>query len=345
MKRSLLFIITGIIACQLLHAQPSFSEIRLRDKTLNEGITHIHQHEFELAAASFMQCLELDSTFAPAWLLQGRIFLEWGVVKDALASIDSALSYDPALGEAYFYKGYILYGRDTTGYDSRLFDQAISRGYTNPWAYYFRALTRIRDHMDELARNDLDRAIELKMDFALAYHERAGIRRRSGDIQGSSYDYQQAITYQPDFALAYNNLGSIKILMGDYQGAISDYSKALELDPGLSIALNNRGYARFFTENLEGALQDFNAAIINGAPSSTAKLNKASVLAKQGQILTALSLLDETLVEDPDDALLYLNRGLVREMTGDLDGACEDWHRAIELGAEKANEFINECDP
>ncbi|MCD4709709.1 MAG: tetratricopeptide repeat protein, partial [Bacteroidales bacterium] len=129
----------------------------------------------------------------------------------------------------------------------------------------------------------------------------------------------------------------------DYNGAIKDYSMALELNPELVIALNNRGYARYFTEDKEGALQDFNAAITNGAHLASAKLNKASMLAGQGQMVPALRLLDETLLEHPDEAVLYLNRGLVRELTGDLDGACEDWHRAIELGADEANEFINEC--
>ena len=132
--------------------------------------------------------------------------------------------------------------------------------------------------------------------------------------------------------------------MGDYSGAIEDYSMALKLNPELSIALNNRGYARYFTEDKEGALLDFNAAITSGTQMSSAKLNKASLLAEQGQMLPALQLLDLTLEENPDEGLLYLNRGLVRELTGDLVGACEDWHRAIELGIEEAREFINECD-
>jgi tetratricopeptide (TPR) repeat protein len=344
MKRILLFLIAGLITCQLLDGQLSFTEKRIRDKTLNEGISHVLQRDYELAARSFNTCIEMDSTFAAAWLRLGQLYIERGDLEEARTALQKALHHDPASGEASFYKGYVLYGRDSTGEDRRLFDLAVSKGFQNPWSYYFRALTEIRDGMDAMALDDLDRAIELQEDFALAYHERAGIKRRRGDFQGSHFDYQQAISHDPGFALAYTNRGSVKILMGDYNGAIEDYSTALELNPELIIALNNRGYARYFTEDKEGALLDFNAAITGGSQLASAKLNKASLLAKQGQLLPALALLDETLQEHPGEALLYLNRGLVRELTGDLEGACEDWHRAIELGAEQASEFINECD-
>jgi len=344
MKRILIFIAAGLITGQLVHGQPSFSEKRTRDKTLNEGITYVQQGEYDQAATCFIVCLELDSTYAPAWLLSGQLAMERGNMESASEAIEMALHYDPALGEAYFYKGYMLYATDTTGEARRLFNQAISSGFQKPWSYYFRALTEIRDGVDDLAMDDLTRAIELKEDFALAYHERAGIKRRSGDYQGAHFDYQQAIANNPAFALAYNNRGSVKILMGDYTGAIEDYSTALQIDPELVIALNNRGYARYFTEDKEGALLDFNAAITGGNQAASALLNKASLLAEQGQLVQALSLLDETLQKHPEEAMLYLNRGLVRELTGDLDGACKDWHRALALGAEGARDFINECE-
>jgi len=343
MHRLLLLVTLVFLALPTLNAQLSFSERKLRDKTYNEGVDYINQGQYELAAASFQQCTDLDSTFAPAWLQQGRIFIEWGALEEATGQIDTALYYSPEMGEAYFYKGYVLYGRDTTSVDRSLFDQAISHGFSNPWAYYYRGITRIRDGMDEAALEDLNMAIQLREDFALAYHERAGIKRRKGDFQGSYFDYQQALGFQPDFALAYNNLGSVKILMGDYVGAIADYTRALELDPGLYIALNNRGYARYYTEDAEAALKDFNAAITNSEQFDRAKLNKASLLAAQGQLEPALSLLDGTLEGSPDNALLYLNRGLIRELLGDPEGACTDWTRALDLGAEIAAEYLKEC--
>jgi tetratricopeptide (TPR) repeat protein len=95
--------------------------------------------------------------------------------------------------------------------------------------------------------------------------------------------------------------------------------------------------------DLEAALNDFDAAIMLDKGSAVASLNKSTVLARQNKIEPALSLLDGAIEENPGTALLYLNRGLIREMIGDLSGACEDWNHAKELGAEQAASYIGEC--
>ncbi len=343
MKKILVIILMGIIASQVVIGQLSFTEKRQRDKALNEGITYILQEEYEMAGVKLTECLTLDSTFSPAYLQRGRILIEWGALDDAMDDLDLAILFDPSLGEAYFYKGYILYGSDTTGADARLFDSAITNGFLDPYAFYFRGLTMTRDGLDGMAMNDFNEAIERKVDFALAYHERAGIKRTFGDLQGAHFDYQTAIDYQPQFPLAYNNMGSVKILLGDYEGAIHDYTIALDQDPDMIIALNNRGYARYYLGRTDEALQDFDAVIAMNSQFPLASLNKASLLAKQDQVLLALKLLDGALEEYPDEALLYVNRGLIRELTGDLNGACEDWNMARELGTDEADKYIKEC--
>jgi tetratricopeptide (TPR) repeat protein len=94
---------------------------------------------------------------------------------------------------------------------------------------------------------------------------------------------------------------------------------------------------------LDEAMQDFDAAIAMNDQFSVAVLNKASLLAGQQEVVPAMKLMDGIMEEHPDEALLFLNRGLIRELTGDLSGACEDWTRAKELGAEEADLFLKEC--
>ena len=314
MKQTIAIILTGLFSVQVASCQISFSEKRQRDKAFHEGVALILQEDFEMASVKLTECLYIDSTFAPAYLQRGRIMIEWGAMENAMEDIDKALNYNPFYGEAQFYKGYIFFGTDSTGKDEALFDQAISNGFHDPYAYYFRGLTKVREGSDGMAASDFSEAIEQKADFALAYHERAGVKRRMGDLQGSHFDYRTAIEYQPVFPLAYNNLGSVKILLGDYEGAIADYSLALEQDPELGLALNNRGYAHYFLGDLDAAIADFDAAIALDTAFAEASLNKSSVLARQDEIEPALNLLEKALEENPGSALLYLNRGLIREL-------------------------------
>lgn len=344
MKRSIVIFLTVVFLMQMAFGQISFSEKRQRDKAFHEGVTLILLEEYEMASMEMNRCIEIDSTFAPAYLKRGQIHIQWASMEFAMADLDTALRYDPGLGEAYFYKGYLLFGSDTTGMDAELFNLAISKGFYDPYAYYFRGLTEIRDGFDGKALNDMSDAIELKTDFSLAYHERAGIKRRMGDLQGAHFDYRTSLEYDPDFALAYNNLGSIKILLGDYEGAVELYTEALELNPKLVHALNNRGYANYFLGDMDAALDDFDIAINLESGFAEASLNKSSILAGQNSIDPALALLDMAIVDNPNASLLYLNRGLIRELQGNLSGACEDWSKALELGAMEAAAYVKECD-
>ena len=42
---------------------------------------------------------------------------------------------------------------------------------------------------------------------------------------------------------------------------------------------------------------------------------------------------------DKNFADAYVNRGMAKEMLRDLEGACEDWHKAKELGSELGKSY------
>ncbi len=72
--------------------QISFSEKRQRDKAFHEGVALILLEEYEMASVEMTRCLEIDSTFAPAYLQRGRILIQWGSMESAMADLDTALS-------------------------------------------------------------------------------------------------------------------------------------------------------------------------------------------------------------------------------------------------------------
>ncbi len=47
---------------------------------------------------------------------------------------------------------------------------------------------------------------------------------------------------------------------------------------------------------------------------------------------------------DPDYTYAYVNRGVAKEIIGDLNGACADWKKAASLGYTNAAKWVaNEC--
>jgi tetratricopeptide (TPR) repeat protein len=343
MKIVLRLSIILLLTPAILSGQLSVKEKRQLERAYNAGIEQIMKEDYVAAIGSFNECLTIDPTYALAYLQRGRVQIDLGNTQEALSDLDLAIQNDRELGEAYFYKGYLLFGSDTSGIAKNYLELSMNKGFEIPESHYYLGLILLLDGDHDKALIQFDKAIRMKDDFALAYHERAGIKRTMGDFNGALYDYKASVNYQPEFPLAYNNMGSLKIIMGDYEGAIGDFDKAIAQDPSRSLAYNNRGYALYQLGELDSALVDFRSAIDRNAQFMEARLNMAAVEARKVRYDQAISQLDEVIAEYPEHGLLYLNRGLVKELKGDLIGACNDWSEALQRGEEAAEEYLDEC--
>jgi tetratricopeptide (TPR) repeat protein len=342
-KKSITIISILFLFSYLGHAQLSLKEKRQMERLYNAGIEQLKEQDFLGALTSFDQCLIYDETESKVFLQRGRVRAALGNYNAALSDLDSAIRYDPDLGEAYFYKGYLMFGKDTTGESERMLQISLDKGYELAETYYYIGLGHLLNGEDDKALINFDKAIRMKDDYALAYHDRAGIKRRLGDFNGALYDYKTAVNITEHFPLAYNNMGSVKMVLGDFDGAIADFSTSIEQNSAYFLAYNNRGYAHYQLGKLDTAMVDFSKAIELKPGFMEAQLNKSSVFAKRNEHKQALELLNTIIEENPVEGLLYLNRGLVREMTGDVVGACNDWTKALELGVERASEYLEEC--
>jgi len=343
MKQIISTILLVFLLPGFLQAQLSVREKRQLDRYYNTGVEQLRDKDYIEAINSFDKCINLDSMHALAYLQRGRVKAALGNDQGALDDLSQAIRYNQELGEAFFYKGYFLFGKDTSSLPVELLKASISKGYEMPQAHYLIGLNYLLRGDDDKALISLSKAINMKEDYALAYHERAGIKRRLGDYNGALYDYKSAVNYREDFPLAYNNMGSVKMILGDFQGAIRDFTTAIEQADDLYLAYNNRGYANYQLGNLDTALVDFSKALEIEPDFMEAKLNSASVYTKMNRLDEALDLLDQVISGHPGVGELYLNRGLVKEMKGEVIDACADWNKALELGEDQASEYLKEC--
>jgi tetratricopeptide (TPR) repeat protein len=150
-----------------------------------------------------------------------------------------------------------------------------------------------------------DKAIALKSDYAWAYGNRGFAKIKIMDYKGALQDLEKANKLDPKTKEVYYSLGLVKAYLKDYTGAIKMYTAGISLDPKLAACYYGRAGVKEETKNYIEALADYNQAIL---------------LAPEGRT--------------------YHNRGLLKMILNDKDGACADFHKALELGIKWAKDDI-----
>jgi tetratricopeptide (TPR) repeat protein len=134
----------------------------------------------------------------------------------------------------------------------------------------------------------------------------------SGDLSGALINWTLTIQINPKEVDAYYSRAIVKDELYTWKSALRDYDKAIELAPDFISAYLNRGALKDDNGDYQGAIEDY---------------NKTIELAK----------------DDIDNLqMAYFNRGNSKQNLKDLKGACSDWKKALEIGAEYAQEKINQ---
>jgi tetratricopeptide (TPR) repeat protein len=125
--------------------------------------------------------------------------------------------------------------------------------------------------------------------------------------KGALEKFTKAIQADPQDAEVYMKRGDVRFILLDAQGSYDDYQKVIELDPDHAGAYAGRAAVRsVFWKNYQAAITDFNKA----------------------------------LELDPEDEVAYFSRGLAKFYLDDLDGACGDWKKSLELGHTQAHGIV-----
>ncbi len=139
--------------------------------------------------------------------------------------------------------------------------------------------------------------------------------------------------YAGSESAGYLSSGNSKFDKKDYAGAIADFTRAIELDAKASKLYHNRGMAKMKTDDRSGAIEDFIRVIeierqlveafLDGKEGASARGDEKDFAVDPARVYPA------DLV--PDYAFAFDNRGLLRYMQGDYNGAIDDFTAAIAL--------------
>lgn len=134
----------------------------------------------------------------------------------------------------------------------------------------------------------------------------------NGDLSGSIFNWSLTIAIDSKDPNAYYSRAIVKNELYTWKSALKDYDKAIEIAPKFASALINRGGLKDENGDYQGAIEDYQKVL----------------------------QIDNSEIENKQQA--YFNLGNTKLNLKDINGACENWKKALELGAKYAKEKIDE---
>lgn len=134
--------------------------------------------------------------------------------------------------------------------------------------------------------------------------------------------------------------GITKHEASDYKGAIEDYGKAIKSDKENKTAYFNRGICALAIKDYKAALSDFNKTIELDPNFANAYYSRATVFVSMEKYSDALPDLDKTIQLKPTMVNALTLRGQIRMQSGNVNGACEDFNKAKDIGDKQADVYL-----
>jgi tetratricopeptide (TPR) repeat protein/tRNA A-37 threonylcarbamoyl transferase component Bud32 len=251
------------------------------------------------AEESFRKAVELDSTFAMAYLTLARYA---GTTEEWKRMIAKAVAYSDGVSQKE--KHYIrsleaLATENHTAYRKEL--QKIVEHYPDEKEAFYRLGNYFQSQGQlEKAIGCFGKVIEIDPLHKLTYNQLSLVYNELGDFEKSIWAINKYISLAPDEANPYDTRGKLYALNGELDRAIELYKKALEIKPDFYLALRKLGHMYLFKREYARAESCYHE--LTTSPEKDWRTLGRSCLALiplyQGKFEKALEQLDDGIAAD-----------------------------------------------
>lgn len=269
-----------------------------------------------------VEAVRLHPDSANAHNALGMVLSRFLETKAAREAFEKAIELDPALAEAHVNLSLILAQAGELGSAGEHLDRAIElqgNSRATAYAHYLRAKVWGAQNETEKAIAELQKAVQLRSDYAEAWSDLGGMRRLALDDDGARLALERAVALQPDDALAQYRLGLQYRKNGEPHKAVEHLRQALRYNPedratlyNLELALREEGQleaAKRIGKRMAELLGKSSQAAATAL--TAANLNSEGIqLEKSGDIRAALKEYRAALDLDPTGFGFRLNYGL-----------------------------------
>ena len=159
---------------------------------------------------------------------------------------------------------------------------------------------------------------------ALLFSNLGTIQRRQRDYDQALESYTYALNIAPRAVPILLNRATLNLEMGRNEQARVDYSLVQDLEKDNREALLMRAYIYVTQRDLKFARADHERLLKLDPQNYNARLGLATLEQKDGNLQKALEILNKMLVEDPQDAALYVARAGIQQDMPHVDLAMID---------------------
>ncbi|MBD3297056.1 MAG: protein kinase [candidate division Zixibacteria bacterium] len=264
------------------------------------GLEHINRHLFAEADADLRRAVEIDSTFAMAylWLYQ----LSRGSADEMREWLDRAVKHKNKAGRReQMHIESAVAGRD----GGLVAEISVLQELVDNFPEDKLALERLARGYNDLGQSQeaLDTYSELlalDSSNARVYNSLAYLYHDLGDPDKSITAINRYIEMAPDQANPYDSRGDLYAYNGRYEQAAASYRRALQINPTFTPSLEKLGDMSILLKNYERAESCYTAtsAFDNKNDRAMGRTKFAIVQAYQGRLRTAIQLIESGLSAD-----------------------------------------------
>lgn len=319
------------------------STIQLSEQELNynEGIEKLKEGKYEDAIEKFNRAISIDSLFDRAFYNRAIAYTNMSVYGRAMSDIDTVIRHqgEDKNADNHILKAKIFFGIGDIPNATAEIDKALEINPSNVNALLDKAALLQATEQYELAMAAYTSYNYKTGGDAASFNELGNCYYKTGDKKVAVDCYQKAYNADSTNTVVCFNLA--KSTWESYQDtakALSIIDKLLDNDITNAEYYNLKGYICYQAGDSASADASFNLAIKNGNLAQ-AYNGKGLIQMRAGNYSEAIKLFNTAISTNLNYGEAYINRGIAKETFDDYAGACEDFLRATELGAENANEY------
>jgi tetratricopeptide (TPR) repeat protein len=337
-----IFILLFILTIQSAIAQKS-NYAKEVNSFYSAALTAYNSGNIDEAKSNFTACITSDSSCFEAHLGLGLIAFETSNFNESLKNCEKAKTIRPSditllalLGKNYYhlmrFEEAEIALKKVVSLKNSLKDETLYLALTlQKLSKHSEALFYLDRLISELPSNDTYRLNRGLIYLELEMYDEALI------------DFNQAISLNPNNLSNYIQAGKTALLLNQKEEAKNYINKGYALDQAgtnVDLLLLKGNYFNFI-EEFDSASFYYDLAYSRENSDPTILVYQAAVLIDLEDYEAAILKCDAALKINPNLMEAYFNRGIAKEMTRDVEGACSDWQRAFVLGSQRAIEYLN----